>query len=72
MKCPSDVRKEDFEDMIRSAPDGARLLKSERASHPIYGRVWWRDFVFLLTKPLTGKHKQGDIYRRTLPCKFGK
>ena len=69
MKKPRDVPTDYFKEMLASAPDGARLLKSARP-RLLGGRAWWRDFTFMLTKPAKGGGKLGDYLIMSCPCKF--
>ena len=67
IRCPRDIRREDFTGMLAAAPKGAVLLKSKRTG-------WIRTFMFRLEKrgATVGKWqvKRGDNIEFSLACKF--
>lgn len=58
MNCPSDVKRSDFDALLKSLPDGFVLKKSK--ARYMTGVKWARDFYFEITAPALG-HKQGDM-----------
>ena len=69
MKCPRDVRKEDFETMLKSVPHGFVLERSYIPRSP-YGYTFWRDFIFVVRRPISG-FKRGDHYHYSCVRKIG-
>lgn len=64
MKCPRDVRPQDFERLLEAVPSGFDLQRSERY-------LYWRDFTFLVTKKANAAcgHKVGDLVLFSVPTK---
>ena len=67
MKCPKDVRPEDYRQMLDTIPKGFVLKSSKRNSY-------WRDFYFRLerrnTKLVSYGFKLGDSFETAVVCKF--
>lgn len=66
MRCPKDVRPEDFKELLSGLPDGYRLRKSR--ARLVTGIKMFRDFYFDITKPTL--RKQGDTVVYSLACKI--
>lgn len=64
MRCPPDVNKEHFEEMLKMAPEGAVLYSTEKAGI-------WRDFTFLMKGNPSKESclKVGDPFVVSLPRK---
>ena len=65
MKCPRDVRRKDFDAMLRDMPPGSTLISSHK--NRLTGAT--RDFLFLLGGPIFG-FKRGDHLLLQCACKY--
>ena len=67
MKCPKDISRDDFDEMLASVPKGF-VLKSTHIPKSRFVSPMWREFVFFAEKePKPGYNlKRGDTL--TLSC----
>ena len=63
MRCPHDLRPQDFKDALKSVPRGFVLRKTKRF-------LWWRDLYFdVMRKPFGTDFKVGDVFVTSVAVK---